>query len=171
MRSALTSMVMNHIYSRTRLARELMDEFRDIYKECHYPDTGDLTPQKYQELYDREAVAARVVEYFPHETWQVQPTVYESEEADEVTDFEAAWDALGQDLTEEEESWYQDEAGSLVWEYMRRADEMSGIGSYGVILMGFSDDGADLSQPVKPAKYREGGRSLTYLRCFPEYLA
>lgn len=157
--------VMNATFlSRAETIQRFFDPRRDINDECGYPTTGPLIDQ-YQELYDREAVAARVVEVWPSETWQVQPSVYELEDPETNTDFEVAWRQLGQSISSEP-SYYQDEEGSAVWEWLQRADELSGIGHYGVILLGL-DDGRDLSEPASPRK----GQKLTFVRCFPESLS
>jgi uncharacterized protein len=173
--------------------RRYLDPRRDVEAECGYPALeAAIDAAMYQNLYEREGIAARVVEVWPKECWQTPPLVYEDEDAKTVTDFEAAWDDLGSSL-KGQASWHQDEEGSAVWEYLARADVLSRIGSYGVILLGL-DDGADLSQPVKGVEERYStplapkekaaasyqpyqysvnareirGRKLLYLRCFPE---
>ena len=104
--------------------------------------------QTYRELYERGEIPARVVEVFPKECWQVQPLVYEDEDPDTATEFEERWDEVGKNLLGPN-SKYQDEAGSPIWEYLSRADVLSGIGQYGVILLGLDDDnGGDLRNPV-----------------------
>lgn len=158
----IESLIGNVMSMRREFFSRFLDPRRDVYDECGYPKVGEPTYQTYQDLYEREAVPARVVECLPRESWQVTPLVYESEDADVITPFEQAWDALGATLRGR--SWYQDEEGSVVWEYLRRADELSGIGQYGVILLGL-DDGADLRDEAKP------GRKLLFLRVFPESLA
>lgn len=160
-------LVGNVLMSRRELLSRLLDPRRDINEECGYPrDEGSIEAHFYQRLYDREAVAARVVEVLARESWQVQPTVYETEDAEEETEFEKAWDALSKQL-DPEPSFYQDEAGSPVWEYLRRVDELSGVGHYGVLLLGLNDGEDDLSRPARERK----GMELTYLRAFPEALA
>lgn len=124
-----------------------MDPRRDISKECGYPQSGAVDAWKYQELYDREPIAGRVVEVMPKQSWQVQPRVYETEDGDEPTAFEKAWDGLAKQLRGK--SWYKDEEGSPVWEYLLRADILSGIGHYGVIFIGLNDGIQDLTQPAK----------------------
>lgn len=181
---------------RQGLIRTAFDPRRDINDECGYPSGTDLDLTKLQDLYDREAIAARVVQVLPRESWQVQPTVYESEDSETITAFEEAWDALGAGLRGEY-SWFSEEEGSPVWEYLKRADELSGIGAFGVILLGL-DDGLPLSEPAKgleeknsadSEEVKEGrvsaypglyefsvnaaktqGRKLRFLRVFPENL-
>ncbi len=138
------------------------DPRRDLNKECGYPETNELTVDNYRDLYDREGVAKRVVEVLPQQTWMVQPTVFEEEDVEgKDTPFETAWKELGDNL--HGESWYQDEDGSPVWEYLLRLDTMSGIGRFGVMLIGL-DDGKLLSDPAEPKKEQQ----LLFLRVFDE---
>lgn len=155
-------MVSNIMSRRAEWLKGLVDPRRDIDDECGFPK--EITPRMCQDLYERDPVAAAVVERWPKETWQVQPGVYEQEE-EEVTPFEEAWDALGKGLRGEF-SWYAEESGSVVWEYLRRADILSRIGRFGIILLGFDDlqPGEQLSKPVTP---REGMR-LLYMRPFAQ---
>lgn len=131
---------------RQEMLRRLGDPRRDIDRECGYPATNAYIPVTiFQDLYDREALANRVVEVFPKETWQVSPEVYEDEDPNVSTPFEEAWDNLTRSLLGE--SSYQDEAGSPVWEILERADIQSGIGQFGIILIGI-DDGKPMNEPV-----------------------
>jgi len=143
---AIGQIVANISSMRGEFWKSLMDPRRDVYAECGYPRAGNVTADMLQTLYDNEAIPARVVEVLPKECWQVTPTVYD-EESDEVTPFEEAWDNLGKQLRGEQ-SFYKDEEGSPVWDYLQRLDIMAGIGQYGVLLIGF-DDGEDLMMPVK----------------------
>lgn len=169
---------MNASMSRKEMLDKLMDPRRDINDECGYPKTHTLKVQDYRDMYDREAIATRVVEVLPKESWQVQPRVFEDEDVDTETEFEKAWDELGKGLRggspEDDKqtkkvgngSWYQQEEGSAVWEYLLRADVLSGIGSYGVLLLGV-DDGKDLREPLEPKE----GMKLLFLRVFHEGVA
>ena len=135
--------VANVLEGRAGLLRQLTDPRRDIDGECGYPlgdgvGVGGLNSELYRLLYEREAVANRVVQVYPRESWQVTPLVYEDEDPAISTEFEAAWDELGQSLRGEQ-CWYQDEKGSPVWEHLKRADILSGIGHFGVLLLAFED--------------------------------
>lgn len=156
--------IANAVFARKEFMRRLFDPRRDLDDECGYPKTLILA-QDYQQMFDDEGVARRVVQVVSKECWQVQPTVYETEDATRNTEFEKKWDALGADL-DEEPSFYQDENSSLVWEYIRRVDEISGIGQYGVILLGLNDG----KRPDLPAVYSPDMK-LVQLRCFPEALS
>lgn len=159
-------MVANVAMSRQELMNRFLDPRRDTDKECGYLATSQLTATEYREMYDREPVAARVVELFPDECWSESPTVYESEDPEKETEFEKAWDEVSKNLLGGEESWYKTEKGASVWEYFHRADVMSGIGHFGVILLGF-DDGKALNEPVE---FKPGAvsRKLLFMRVFDE---
>jgi hypothetical protein len=139
------ALVTNLIMHRAELMRQSLEPGHNLDKDCNYPE--EPTPSDYQKLYDRLGPATRVVQVYPRECWQVQPTVYEDEDPDVVTTFEEAWDELGQGLRSDR-SFYQDEAGSPVWEYLLRADELSGVGQYGAILLGLND-GLPLNEPAQ----------------------
>lgn len=131
---------------RYRQAQGEADPRRSLADECGYPDARTWSAWDWKKLFDDNALAARVVEIWPLESWQLQPQVYEVE-GGEPTAFERAWDELGKSLRGEL-SFHKDEEGSPVWEHLRRADIVSRIGSYGILFMAF-DDGLPLSEPVK----------------------
>ena len=133
--------------SRASLLSDMGDPRRSVDDECGYPpsDTG-VSVELYKRLYDRCDVANRVVQLMPRECWKVTPTVYEDESADVITPFEADWDALGAQLGKGR-SWHSDEEGSMIWNYLSRADILSRLGSFGVVLLGL-DDGKNLQEPV-----------------------
>lgn len=138
------------------------DPRRDLNRECHYPDTDEITVKNYRDLFDREGVPKRVVEVLPRECWMVSPEVFESEDAEkDDTDFETGWKELADNL--HGDSWYQDEEGNPIWEYLLRLDIFSGLGRFGVMLLGL-DDGKPLSEPAEPKK----GQQLMFLRVFAE---
>lgn len=146
----LAGLAMNATSLRSDFMRNFMDPRRDVDDECGYPSNAASIPSTfYRDLYEREPVAARIVQLMPKECWQKTPLVYETEDSGDVTPFEEAWDNLGKSLRGEQ-CWYQDEEGSPVWEYLRRADVLSGVGSFGVILLGL-DDGRMLDQPADGA--------------------
>jgi hypothetical protein len=166
--------VFNMNFSQRRLGKETFDPRRSINDECGYPET--ISVADYRLMYDREPIAARVVEVLPDETWKVSPDVYETEDADEKTAFEQAWDDVANQLRGT--SWYRGEAGNPVWEHLHRVDVLSGIGHFGILLLGL-DDGAEkaLKEPVDGINLKTGAaegattpkRKLMYLRCFDEY--
>lgn len=158
----------NALMSRADLIKSLMEPRRDIYDECGYPATGGISASDYRELYDRMAIATRVVEVMPQESWCVSPQLVEVDDVEdhEPTAFEQAWVEAGKSLTVQEKSWLESEKTHPLLDYLQRIDVMSGICSYGVMLLGF-DDGKPLQAPVEYKK----GMGLLYVRVFDETLA
>jgi len=131
----LSPFVSNEVTSFTRLA--LMSFFGqelpllDIDKECRYP--RNLRIQDYIEQYTRNGVATRVISIYKEECWAMGQDIYEDEDLETETDFEAAWREMNDTLN--------------VISNLETADEISGIGGYGAILLGFSDGGVDTPVP------------------------
>jgi hypothetical protein len=145
--------VANALATRMKWLEQLTpDRRRSIPDECGYVK-GAISLQQYRDLYERDPLADRVVGVLPDECWQTSPTVYEKEDAEVRTPFEVAWAALGRGI-KGWKSWHREEVGSVIWDYLRRADKLSGIGAFGIILLGL-DDGLPYDQPVKglPADY------------------
>ncbi len=172
----LEEMVHNAMLSREDFSRRFLDPRRDIDDECGYPKTSEMTADIFRRMYDRMAIACRVVQVLPVESWKVSPTVFEDEDVETNTAFEEAWDEMVKGLRGD--SWYQDEEGNPVWEYLRRGDIQSGIGTYGIILLGL-DDGKSLDQAIDgfdnnaPSEGRTSStpRKLLFLRTMDESLA
>jgi hypothetical protein len=141
-------LIANALLERSELIDTLIDPRRDIDAECHYPSTGEITADQLKNMYDRDPIACRVVQCLAKQSWQVQPSVYEVEDPEIKTAFEEAWDSLQPMVSGK--SWYKSEEAGSIWEYLIRADILSGIGHFGVLLMGF-DDGKDLQEPVEGA--------------------
>lgn len=155
---------------RTDLAKRWMDPRRSINDECGYPETSELNITDYKELYDRDPIAARVVDVLPQETWKINPYIFETEEIDNVTPFEQALKDLSAKIMTtgemEEESWFEDDQSNPICEFLLRVDKLSGIGHFGLILLGV-DDGKPLNEPLAlDSKEKE----LLYLRTFDESL-
>lgn len=162
--------VNNEIMSRTKIYNTLMDPRRDYRKECGYPETGEITLEKYQDLYDRFCIATRVVQVMPLETWKVVPMVFEDEDPEVDTAFEKKLGDIDRNLLDDGESWFEGEQeSSMLMNYLLRADIESGIGHYGVIFFGLSDakTADSLRLPCKPSPNNE----LLFLRVLPERLA
>lgn len=147
--------------SRADLANTLNPPGRNLFADCGYP-VGEPTLFDYQELYERFGPARRVVQVYPDESWSSYPEVYERED-ERKTAFERAW----KNLVFQHSPWF----------WLERADIQSGIGRYGLLLIGLND-GLDLSEPVlgfddNGQKTRDFGKytpQVTFLRPFGEYL-
>jgi hypothetical protein len=147
-------LVNNEVTSRRELLKSLLDPRRDVNAECGYPETEGMLVKDYRQMYERESVGTRVVELEPMESWQIKPEVYEDEDEEVETDFELSWlhvcDNLNQEKeSEEKTSWFEAEPKTHpIWEYLKRVDILSGIGHFGVLLIGI-DDGKDLKEPIE----------------------
>jgi hypothetical protein len=139
--------VANMIAGRQQLMEKFLDPRRDVDSECGYPSTQAIQPEFYRELFDRLSEASRVVEVMPQECWAVSPEVFEDEDDENETEFEKAWKVLDNDLRGQ--SLYQDSDGSPIWEHLERGDKLSGIGHFGVVLLGI-DDGLNLEESCVP---------------------
>lgn len=153
--------VRNFLTSRAQWLQKLIDPRRSIEGECGHPEI--ITVDDYRRMFRRGDVAKRVVSIYPDETWAQDPIVYETEEQDE-TEFEVAWDELIKTIP--------------LFSYLHRADVLSGIGQYGVLIIGV-DDGLPLDKPIsgmdelgKPltAGTAPVTRKLIYLRALEEEL-
>lgn len=164
-RMLLNELIENTIISRTALMKKMFDPRRDIDAECGYPQY--ISIEEFKQMYDREGIGHRVVTIWPEETWVQDPMVYENEESDE-TEFELAFKAIEKRLN--------------LFHYMHRIDELSGIGEFGVMLLGL-DDGKKLHEAVpgiiaqgkgagSPAKTEAGKkRNLLFVRVFDQSAA
>jgi hypothetical protein len=126
------------------------DRKRRIDEDCDYPPTGiPVGVDYYKELYEREAIAARVVEVLPRESWQGTPRIADNAgDGQTPTDFEEAVTKLGIALAPGGgPSWHKELHGSALWEKLLRLDILSGIGQFGAMLLGL-DDGLNLQDPV-----------------------
>lgn len=146
----------NAITSRSAGLSRLLNIDKDINYECGYPTT--IATEDYKAIYDREGIGTRVVRLLPEECWQMLPSIEENQDAKE-TEFEKQWKDL--------------EKKFHLYHYLRRIDVLSGIGRFGVLLLGISD-GKKMYQPVKGINAVTGekvGKSkyqLLYLRPFDE---
>lgn len=150
--------IMNYMLTRTAFLKSLIDQGkRDIDKECGYIEAPRV--ENFKALYEKEGIAARVVRVYPEESWQQDPEVVEGQ-SEEDTEFEKAWDKLAKDFN--------------IYHYLYRADELSGIGRFGVLLIGI-DDGKDLKEPIvgldisgNALEGKQNAYKLTYLRPLDE---
>jgi hypothetical protein len=121
---------------------------RDIYTALGYPKNP--TFDEYYNRYKRQDVARRIIKAPVNAVWREPPDVrqMDGQNANEDTEFEKAWKLLVKT--------------NRVYHYLARADRISGIGQYGVIVLGFS--GGLLEQPLSSAD----GNRLLYMRPYTE---
>jgi hypothetical protein len=140
--------ITNYLSLRQSSIQRTSQEIRDIDKECKY--IINPTIEQYYSFYENNPIAARIVELFSKECWQVSPSVYETENEEEITGFEQSIHNIANQLRGQ--SWYEgDEDNNILWEICQKADEVSGISHYGIILLGFDDvfHPSHLAKPVR----------------------
>ena len=147
----------NVLLERKLWLQRMLDPRRNVEYECGHPEV--VTCEDYRHLFLRGDIAARVVSVWPEESWAERPIIFETEE-DTETEFEKAWNALEKRLR--------------ILSTLLRADILSGIGRFGVILLGLND-GKPLSEPAAGVNERgepEGApkHDLLYLRPLDEGL-
>lgn len=150
-------LVSNALLMRQQWLTKMLDPRRDIEAECGHPEVVTVGDCSF--LYRRGDIAGRIVRVWPEETWQQPPEVFETEKEQE-TAFEQSWKELNKRIP-------------LV-PYLLRADVLSGIGRFGILLLGL-DDGQELSAPVEGLNELGENespteRKLLYVRPFDETL-
>lgn len=120
---------------------------RDVYGSLGYKP--DLTIDDYFQRFRRDGIARKVVRAFPNATWRgVAGELVEDPDPAVVTPFESAWFALSERLK--------------CWSNFRRADILSGLGEFAVVLIGAV--GNDLRQPLGQL----GDNGIFYLAPFSQ---
>lgn len=118
---------------------------RDLFKVLGYKRS--LLPTDYRSRYRRNEVANRIVKARPLATWR-GAAVIEDEDPTVVTPFEQAFLDFDTRLK--------------FWDKMRRADILSGIGRYAIILIGAP---GELDQPLVSVS---GPEDIAYLQPYAE---
>lgn len=154
---SMKAFIDNETTLRREAIQRLLNVGKDINYECGYPDS--ISAADYRDLYDREGYGGRVVSIEPAESWRVYPEIYETDDVSNETEFEAAWKKLQNERQ--------------VFAFLERADVMSGIGRYGIVILGVGD-GKTLDQPVEGINLLTGEKQgnqtypLLYLRVLDE---
>lgn len=125
---------------------------RDMYQVLGYP--RQLTTQQLMAMYLRNPMANRIVHSFPRATWRKPPVIRDEAGNSpivgdkEYSRFCEAWDTLSNT--------------HRVLHHIERADRLSGIGQFGLLVMGFRD-GLRMDQPLE-----DGPAPLLYLQAYAE---
>lgn len=152
------TLIRNALATRQAWFKKFSDPRKDIESECGHPESIDTAD--YCLAFERGDLAGRIVALYPEECWSDDPVVYETED-ENLTTFEKAWDEL--------QKKYQ------IYSYLQRADILSGIGRFGILLIGVND-GKKLEEPLEGINERgeinpgAEARQLIYLRPFEERL-
>lgn len=93
---------------------------RDLFEALGYKRR--LTAADYRQRFERNAVAARIIEAKPQATWRGGGVIIEDETPDIETEFEMAYEALNRRLK--------------IWSVFQQVDTLAGLGHYAIILIG-----------------------------------
>src|SRR5574340_292009 len=129
--------VASELIARSRYASLLGLSFgdkRDIYQALGY--SKQLLWSDLWNMFRRGRLGKRVISAPVDSTWRGNVTIMEDNKPEE-TEFEKAWKALNKKLK--------------IIPKLGRADKLSRIGEFGVLLLGFSD-GKPLDQPLEGTK-------------------
>ena len=129
-----------------RLGKQFGDK-RDLYNVLGYQPK--ITLDDYWNYFLREDIAKRIVAAPAKAVWRKPPAIHETDDPSRSTAFEKAWDALVQK--------------HQVWSYFARTDKLSGIGNYGVMLMGLP---GNLDEEVRAG--RGAGQKLLFLSSYSQ---
>lgn len=108
---------------------------RDLYEVLGYD--REITTEQYRERYDRGGIAGTIVDVMVDATWRGGMWLEEDEDPEKDTPFESAWLELEERLN--------------LSTYMIRADRLSRLSDYAVLLIGTSLDG-DLTAELPKGK-------------------
>jgi len=149
---ALAVQISQSYLSRFAQAQTAFSLDRDYYKVLGYPETINI--DDYIIRYKRQDIASRIVDLPAQDTWKKPPMV--SEDGKRDTQFCQDWQAL------------LNKKNLAIWNKLSRADRLSGIGKFGVLVLGFKDGGL-LSDEVNTDRLKAlGTDGLIYLRPLSE---
>ena len=143
--------VLSELTNRAIFASKLgvqFDGVRDVYKALGYKTTLDF--DDYFARYTRQEIAKAIIDRPVKVTWQGPLYLVESNEPED-TAFENTWKALDRKVG--------------MKTVFTRVDRLTGIGRYGVLLLGLDDVSSNegFAKPVAPGK-----RKLLYMKPFSE---
>lgn len=125
------------------------DNDRDVARVAGYIPEGQEKFDHYLSLYERQDVAGRIVDIFPQSCWREPPTIVETGRSAK-TKFTSAFDEMAKRLQ--------------LWRLFERADRLTRIGSYGVLLIG-QRGGSSLKEPLQKVG---GPEEIVYLSPYSE---
>lgn len=150
-------------WARTRMAALLgwggtHNGMRNYDAEFGYP-TSVSTMDLYR-MYTRNGVASRIIRAFPLSTWEEQPVVRdEAGDSGEEKTKEGTKNKSFSPFVKSVNDFFQQ---TQALRYLERADRLSSVGHFGILVMGFQD-GLPLSAPLSGGK-----RKLLYMSAYGE---
>jgi len=141
----------NSLLARSDLFRRagiLFDSDRDIDTNLGYTSNPSL--EQYQDYYDRRDLASVIVDAPAQTTWRMPPKITDGSEG--ASKFIKGWHELEERLK--------------LYSYCERADRLSGIGHYGVMLIGTKE--GNLSEELTAVS---SPQDVIYISVFSELFA
>lgn len=126
---------------------------RDLYDTLGFPESIDFVD--YWSRYTRQDIAKRIVDAAPDATWRKMPKVISKQRADEEIDEDAEKDTLHSTFKSLDNK-------HNILDTLRKADKLSRIGEYGLVVLGTDDVTTDEDF----GKELTGNANLKYLSAF-----
>jgi hypothetical protein len=166
------------LLSRTGLGRSLgmsFDGKRDMYGSFGWPRS--ITVEMLHDMYNRGGIARRIAHAYPDSTWGRPPRIYlpapkpapeEQAETMPTPATDPAAPTPPDPQTEAARQWTQDFAKLAweldLWDKLKRADILSNLGRFSVLLIGTNRGRLDSPVPTGGA----GALKITYLQPYSE---
>lgn len=131
-----------------RLGKQYGDK-RDLYNVLGYLPIPQV--EDYWQMFLRQDIAKRVIKAPAIASWRNPPIVQETANPLRETKFEKAFDLLVKRVK--------------LWSYLKRLDVLSGVGYYGVMLLGVSK--GQLKNPITPGSFKNVN-DLLFLSVFSQ---
>ena len=110
---------------------------RDVYTALGYPGLDGIKYADYYFRFRRQDIAAKIIEKPVDASWRRLPIIHSDGAKSDNDPFKDAWEAIQKRLG--------------IYNVLMRADKVTGIGRYGVLLLGFNDKPASLAEEVTKA--------------------
>lgn len=120
---------------------------RNYYDVLGYPEQDTLSFEDYWSWYDRNPIAGDIVKKPVFYSWKNNPTITEDEDEKTNTSFE-------KDIKNIREN-------TKLFHYMKRADKISGIGQFGILVIGTSK--GKLHEPLEDSQLN-GPEDILYVK-------
>lgn len=139
----------------------MFDHSRDVFAAAGYEKR--LSFDMLYDAYRRQDVAKRIVRAAPDETWRLPPAILDGETAEDGSDQTPFAKAVAGMIKGAQIGAADAQPG--LWHYANRLDRISGIGRYGIMLLGVRGV-EDLQEPLLPAKRKP--EDLLYISVYHE---
>lgn len=133
-------------------AGQMYDGLRKVWSILGYKT--ELRYEDYLAMYLRQDVAGRIVDMPAQETWRNPPKLVPNDKnlSTENDKFFAPWEELVERLH--------------IWSEFEKIDRLSGIGKFGVMIIGVKDGATKLEEPVTREDLKP--EDILYINSYPE---